>query len=97
MRPAAIALGFVLGSAAAITFSLVGSVVVFLLLRSKYPELEAELPALLTSAGLFVVLTLIAAISFYGQIKLRAWRHAAIAALFVVLLTVAGYYGLRSA
>lgn len=95
MRPSTVALGFVLGSAAAIAFSLVGSVVVFLLLRSKYPELAAELPSLLTSAGLFVVLTAAAAISFYGQITGRPWRHAAIVGLLVVLITVAGYHGLR--
>jgi uncharacterized membrane protein len=95
MRPATVALGFVLGSAAAIAFSLIGSVVVFLVLKSKYPELAAELPALLTSAALFVVLTATAGLSFYGQLKGRAWRFAALAALLVVLITVAGYHGLR--
>jgi len=95
MRPSAVALGFVLGSAAAIAFSLIGTVVVFLLLGPKYPELKAELPALLTSAGLFALLTAIAAISFYGQIKGRAWRLAAIVVLSVVLIAVAGYHGLR--
>ncbi|HEY9182182.1 MAG TPA: hypothetical protein VIQ99_03220 [Gammaproteobacteria bacterium] len=88
-------MGFVLGSAAAIAFSLIGSVAVFLVLKSKYPALEAELPALLTSAGLFVALAVTAAISFYGQVKGRAWRYAAIVALLVVLITVAGYHGLR--
>ena len=95
MRPATVALGFLLGSAAAIAFSLVGSVVVFLVLRSKYPELAAELPALMASAGSFVVLTATAGISFYGQLKGRAWRYAALVALLVVLITVAGYHGLR--
>jgi hypothetical protein len=95
MRPAAVVLGFVLGSAAAIAFSLVGTVVVFLVLRAKYPELAAELPVLLTSAALFAVLTLAAAVSFYGQIKARAWRHAAIVILVLVLITVAGYHALR--
>ena len=95
MRPASVVLGFVLGSAAAIAFSLVGTVVVFAVLESKYPELAAELPALLTSTALFAVLTLTAAISFYGQIKARAWRRAAIVVLVLVLITVAGYHALR--
>jgi hypothetical protein len=95
MRPAAVVLGFVLGSAAAIAFSLLGTVVVFLVLESKYPELAAELPALVTSTALFGVLTLSAAISFYSQIKARAWRHAAIVVLVLVLITVAGYHALR--
>jgi hypothetical protein len=94
VRPTAVVLGFVLGSAAAIAFSLVGTVVVFMLLRSEYPQLGAEISALLTSAGLFALLTLVAAISFYGEIKARVWRHAAVAALLLVLLAVAGYHGL---
>jgi hypothetical protein len=94
VRPAAVVLGFVLGSAAAITFSLVGTVVVFLLLRSEYPQLGAEASALLTSAGLFALLTFAAAVSFYGEIKARAWRHAALVALLLVLMAVAGYHGL---
>lgn len=95
MRPAAVVLGFVLGSSAAIAFSLVGTVIVFLLLRSRYPELAAEMSALVTSAALFVVLTAAAALSFYGQIKLRAWRYAAQAVLLLVLIAVAGYHSLR--
>jgi hypothetical protein len=51
--------------------------------------------ALLTSACLFVVLTAAAAISFYGQVKLRAWRHVAQVVLVLVLIAVAGYHGLR--
>lgn len=95
MRPAAVILGFVLGSSAAIAFSLFGTVIVFLFLRSEHPQLEAELAPLLTSAGLFAVLTVVAAISFYGQIKARAWRHAALLALLLLLIAVAGYHGLR--
>jgi hypothetical protein len=88
-------LGFVLGSSAAIALALFGTVIVFLFLRSEHPQLEAELSSLLMSAGLFAMLTVVAAFSFYGQIKTRAWRHAALVALLLVLITVAGYHGLR--
>jgi len=95
MRPAAVILGFVLGSSVAIAFSLFGTVIVFLFLQSEHPQLTAELASLLTSAGLFAMLTVVAAFSFYGQIKTRAWRHAAVVVLLLVLITVAGYHGLR--
>jgi hypothetical protein len=85
-------LGFILGSAAAITFALLGTTVVFLVLRSEYPRLGNELVPLLISAGLFSTLTAAAGGSFYGEIKQRQWRRAAWALLLVVLAVVAAYH-----
>lgn len=96
MRPTVVVLGFVLGSAAAITFALAGTTIVFFTLRQDYPRLEAELVPLLKSAGLFVLLTAAAAGSFYGEIKGRRWRGIAHAALLAALTVVAAYHvGLR--
>ena len=92
MRPAVVVLGFILGSAAAITFALIGTMVVFVVLRSEYPQLEGELVPLLISGGLFSLLTLAAAGSFYGEIKQRDWRRGAWLVLFVVLAVVASYH-----
>jgi hypothetical protein len=95
MRPAVVVLGFVLGSAAAITFALAGTTIVFLALRSDYPRLDDELRPLLISVGLFSLLTGAAGASFYGLLKERRWRRAALAALaalVVVLVAVAAYY-----
>ena len=92
MRPAVVVLGFVLGSAAAITFALAGTTIVFLALRSEYPRLEAELRPLLISVGLFSLLTVAAGSSFYGELKERRWRRGALAALLVVLVVVAAYF-----
>ena len=91
MRPAVVVLGFVLGSAAAITFALAGTTIVFITLRSEYPRLEDELLPLLTNVGLFSLLTLAASSSFYGELKERPWRRVALAALVVVLVAVAAY------
>lgn len=91
MRPAVVVLGFVLGSAAAITFALVGTTIVFITLRSEYPRLEDELRPLLINVGLFLLLTLTAGSSFYGEIKERPWRRLALAALAVMLVAVAAY------
>jgi hypothetical protein len=92
MRPAVVILGFILGSAAAITFALVGTTIVFMTLRGEHPRLEGELRPLLVSAGLFALLTAAAGGSFYGEIKLRGWRRAAQAALLVMLAAVAAYH-----
>jgi hypothetical protein len=85
-------LGFVLGSAAAITFALAGTTIVFVALRSEYPRLEDELRPLLISVGLFSLLTAAAGSSFYGELKERSWRRGAQAALFLVLVVVAAYF-----
>jgi len=92
MRPAVVVLGFVLGSAAAITFALAGTAVVFIFLRSEYPRLADELSPLLVSVGLFLLLTAAAAGSFYGEIKQLRWRRAAQAALVLMLAIVAAYH-----
>jgi hypothetical protein len=92
MRPAVVVLGFILGSAAAITFALLGTTVVFVVLRAEYPQLEDELVPLLVSGGLFALLTVAAGSSFYGELKQRGWRRVAWLALIVVLAGVAAYH-----
>jgi hypothetical protein len=91
VRPAVAILGFVLGSAAAITFALAGTVIVFAVLRSEHPRLDAELPPLLANVALFVLLTAVAAASFYGEVKQRTWRRLALVGLLLMLAVVAGY------
>jgi len=76
-------LGFVLGSAAAITFGLFGVAVVFTWLRPEYPRLDSELPFLWWTLGLFGLLTAAAAASFYGHLRGAPWRHAALAVLLL--------------
>ena len=93
MRPAVVVLGFILGSAAAITFALLGTIIVFVVLRSDYPRLEGELVPLLISGGLFSLLTLAAGTSFYGELKQREWRRGAWLLLLVALAVVAVYHG----
>ena len=92
MRPAVVILGFVLGSAAAITFALAGTAIVFIVLRAEYPRLQEELRPLLISVGLFSLLTAAAGSSFYGEIRERRWRRVALAALVVMLMAVTAYH-----
>ncbi len=92
MRPSVVILGFVLGSAAAISFSLAGVVIVFAVLRSDYPRLDAELPALLGSFGIFGALTVVAGFAFYGQLRNTTWRRRAVIALLIGLAAATWFY-----
>ena len=92
MRPGVVVLGFVLGSAAAISFALAGTAVVFAVLRADYPQLDSEFGALLTGIGLFVLVTAAAGASFYSQLKELRWRGTALAGLAASLAIVVGYY-----
>jgi len=88
LRPSVVLLGFVLGSTGAITFGLLGVAVVFTWLLPDYPRLASELPALWRSLGMFFGLTCAAAASFYGQLRAKAWRRAAISALLFGIVIV---------
>lgn len=92
MRPAVVVLGFALGSAAAITFALAGTTIVFFALRSEYPRLDSEIRPLLASLALFSLLTVAAGSSFYGELRERRWRRAALASLLAMLVAVAAYH-----
>lgn len=85
-------LGFVLGSAASITFGLFGVVVVVLVLGNEYPILEREFAFLVASLGAFAALTALAGLSFYGQLRAAAWRRAATGGLLAALMATAWFY-----
>jgi hypothetical protein len=88
LRPSVVLLGFVLGSAGAITFGLLGVAVVFTWLNPEYPRLESELPTLWRSLGMFAGLTCVASLSFYGQLRMRVWRWPAIVVLLIGIAVV---------
>ena len=92
MRPSVVVLGFVLGSVASISFGLLGVSVVFAVLSAEHPRLQGEFPFLLGSLAAFSALTVIAAASFYGQLRGAGWRRAAIGALVASLLAVGWFY-----
>lgn len=85
--------GFVLGSAAGIAFSLFGVLVVYLVLRDEHPRFGAEIAPLLTHLALFAVLTVAAAVTFYAELRERvAWRIACRVGLVGVLATLVVFY-----
>ena len=77
MRPLAVLNAIVFGSAAAITFGLLGVVVIFLVLASQHPELGREFPTLLGNGALFAALTAVSGVSLFGMLKGLRWRWIA--------------------
>ena len=68
MRPALALVGFVLGSAAGIAFSLFGVLVVYLVLGPEYPPFAAETGPLVGHLLLFGALTAVAAVACTAQV-----------------------------
>jgi hypothetical protein len=77
--------GIVLGSAAAATFSLLATLVVFAVLLHDNPQFGAEMPMLALYTAASVGLTAVAAISFIGEVRERAWRPWSQAAMWATV------------
>jgi len=92
MRPLTAINLILLGSSFAITFSLAAVTIVFLVLRDEYPRLQHEFDALLSSLGIFIVMTALAAVSFYTLIRNHPQRFLAQAAMWLGVLGVGLYY-----
>jgi hypothetical protein len=92
MYPLAMLLGVVLGSVLSIALGLGLVALVFWLLKSDYPRLEAEFIPLVASLGIFIVLTVVAAVSFYAELKRKPWRLLAQLLLLATLLATGWHY-----
>jgi hypothetical protein len=85
MRPLVVLLGIVMGSTVSIAVALLMTGVVFLLLPEFGQRLAEERNPLLTACLLSILLAIVAAASFYGELRLRSWRLGAHGALLVML------------
>lgn len=92
MRPLTVLTGIVLGSAAATTFGLAATLVVFAVLVDEHPQFRSELPLLALYLAVFVGLTALAAAGFIGLARQRPWRHWAQGALWASLCLLAAVY-----
>jgi hypothetical protein len=92
MQPLAILTGILLGSAAATTFALGATLVVFLVLAGENPQVSSELPLLATYATVFAGLTALAGISFIAELRQRRWRFWSHALTWACLAGVAALY-----
>jgi len=86
MRPLAVLIGIVMGSACALCVGLFLTWITLLLLPADdAAQLDSERAPLLMAIGIFATLTGVAAVSFYGQIRERDWRNAAHGVLLAAL------------
>lgn len=92
MRPLTAVNLIILGSCFAIMFSLGAVLIVVLILGDEYPRLQREFDPLLSSFGLFVVMTAIAAASFYSLIRHHRLRFLAQGAMWLGLFATGWYY-----
>lgn len=94
VRPLTVLTGIVLGSAAATTFGLAATLVVFAVLADEHPQFRAELPQLGAYLAVFMGLTALAALGFVGLAKERPWRGWAQIALWLTLVLLAALYAM---
>ena len=92
MRPLAAVTLIILGSSFAIMVSLSAVIIIVLILGDEYPRLQREFEPLLSSLAIFVGMTAISGLSFYGIIKNHAARYWGQAAMWGGLLLTGLYY-----
>lgn len=92
MRPLAVLNAIIFGSATAITFGLLGVVVIFLVLKGSNPGMSSEFPSLLQSSGVFLALAAVSGVSLFGLLKTLKWRWLAQAAMWAALAGIVALY-----
>lgn len=92
MRPLTAVTLILLGSCFAIMVSLAAVIIVVMVLGDEYPRLQREFDPLLSSLGIFVGMTSISALSFYGLVKKHVARYWGQAAMWTGLLLTSWYY-----
>ena len=91
MRPLAVLIAIVFGSATAISFGLLATLIVLFVLKDKYPQFGAELLPLLLSSGVFLLIVAASGASLYSTLKASRWQGLAHAAMCLIVLG-AGLY-----
>lgn len=90
MRPMAVLIGIIMGSAIALTASLSMSAIVFLLLPEYSARLASERWPLIKGLLWAWSLTAVASISFIGELRDRRWRFGT-QAMLAAMLTALGW------
>lgn len=85
MKPLTVLIGIVMGSAVSLAVGLLMTLIVILLIPEHADRLAAEKAPLLKAILLFLVLSVTAATSFYGEIRTRRWRFPAHAVMVTAL------------
>ena len=85
MRPLAVLLGIVMGSTVSLAVGLAMTFIVILCMPQHADRFSAEKVPLLKAILMFTLLSAAAAASFYGEIRIRRWRPAAMATMLALL------------
>ena len=85
MKPLAVLIGIVMGSAVSLAVGLLMTMIVILLIPEHADRLAAEKAPLVKAILLFTLLSAAAAASFYGEIRVRRWRFPAHVTMVAVL------------
>ena len=96
MRPMAMLIGIVMGSAVSMTMGLGMTLAVFLMMPDQAARVGEELWPLARSFLAFAALSAVAAASFYGELRDRRWRALAHAGLIAALAATVWIYWPRS-
>lgn len=92
MRPMAVLVGIIMGSAIALTASLTMSGIVFLLLPEYAARLASERWPLIKGLLWAWSLTAVASASFIGELRDRRWRFGTQAVLAAMLVALGWIY-----
>lgn len=96
LRPLAVLLGIVMGSAAALFIGLALTAIVFLLLPEFQERFAGEWRPLGVGIALTAILTALAAASFVAEIRERPWRRRVQAVLALALALILWRYWPRA-
>lgn len=86
MKPLAMLIGIVMGSAVSITVALALTLIVFLLLPEYSGRIGEEFPPLLRALAGSAVIALVASTAFYGEVRTTGWRRLPQWALAFILV-----------
>ena len=92
MKPLAVLIGIVMGSAVSLAVGLLMTMTVILLIPEHADRLAAEKLPLVKAILAFSLLSAAAGASFYGEIRTRRWRFPAHAVMVAVLATTVWMY-----
>ncbi len=92
MRPLTVINGIFFGSCLSIAVSLGFVVIVFLIIGTDHPRLQAEYRPLTISLSIFLGMTAISGASFYSLLINHRWRWPAQALLWAGLGATGWYY-----
>jgi len=93
MRPLAVLIGIIMGSAFALFSGLALTWITLLFVpKDEAGELFGEQSTLGVAIAIFAALSLVAGVSFYGQLRERRWRLAANAAMTATLVAAVWLY-----